>query len=81
MPLYFFDVTDNNKTTLDESGTDLINDTEARDQALSLLPNIARDLLPGTNRYEISVAIRDEHAKPFYEANLALNGRWWPGHR
>ena len=81
MPLYFFDVTDAGTIETDDFGTDLADDAEARDQAIGLLPDIARDVMPDGDRHEIAVAVRNEQGQVVYDANLTLHGRWWPGSR
>ena len=79
MPLYYLDVTDAGTTIADEFGTDLADDAEARAQAIGLLPDIAREVMPDGDRHEIAVAVRNEQGRAVYEATLTLHGRWWPG--
>jgi len=43
MPLSFFDVYDNDKLVTDDISVELGSLTKVREQALSLLPDIARD--------------------------------------
>ena len=81
MPLYFFDLTDAGATVVDDTGTDLTDDAEARNEAIGLLPDIARDVMPDGDRHEITVAVRSERGQVVYEASLTLHGRWWPGQR
>ncbi len=81
MPRYFFDITDAGRLTRDDHGIDLVSDEEARDQAISLLPAIARDELPDGDQHEFVAAARNESGQVVYEANLTLHGRWWPGRR
>lgn len=81
MPHYFFDVTNGGAATPDDVGVDLADDDEARDEAVSLLPDIARDELPDGDEHEFVVSVRDERGEVVYEASLSLHGRWWPGRR
>ncbi len=81
MPEYYFDVTDAGNLSRDEIGTDLRDDAEARDEAISLLPAIARETFPDGDRHEIVVTARNEAGEVVYDANLTLHGRWWPGRR
>ncbi len=81
VPRYFFDITDAGDTIRDEHGIDLADDDEARDQAISLLPAIARDALPDGDDHEFVATARNKAGAVVYEANLTLHGRWWPGRR
>lgn len=81
MSRYFFDVTDGGILTRDEIGADLASDDEARDEALGLLPNLAREVMPGGDQHEIRTTVRNEDGAVVYEATLSLIGRWWPGRR
>lgn len=81
MPRYFFDITDAGVFTRDEFGDDCEDDKDARDQAVSLLPEIARAEFPAGDQHEFVAAVRNEAGQVVYEASLALNGRWWPGRR
>ncbi|MGI4765356.1 MAG: DUF6894 family protein [Janthinobacterium lividum] len=81
MPRYFFDITDAGRLTRDQYGIELLGDQEARDQAIALLPAIARDELPDGDRHEFVAAARNLAGEVVYEANLTLHGRWWPGRR
>jgi hypothetical protein len=81
MPRYFFDVTNGGHLTRDDHGIELVDDEEARDQAIALLPDIARDELPDGDEHEFVAAARNETGEVVYEANLTLHGRWRPGRR
>ena len=81
MPTYFFDIIDGGNVTSDQFGVDLENDDEAREQAIALLPSIARDALPDGDEHEFVATVRNEQDQVVYEASLALRGRWWPGRR
>lgn len=81
MPRYFFDVTSAGHLTRDEHGVDLASDQEARDQAIALLPDIARDELPDGDEHVFVAAARSETGDVVYQANLTLHGRWGPGRR
>ncbi len=79
MPKYYFDVTDAGNLTRDEVGVELNDDDVARDQAIGLLPAIARETFPDGDRHEIVVTARNEAGAVVHDANLTLHGRWWPG--
>lgn len=81
MPRYFFDIIDAGRLTRDEFGDDLADDEEARDQAISLVADIAREGLPDGDRHEFIARARNERGETVYEASLALDGNWWPGRR
>ena len=67
MPLYFFDVIDNG--VLNREGFH-----EARDQAIVLLPDIARDELPDGERHTFACWVRDERDRVIYRGTLTYEG-------
>ena len=81
VPRYYFDITDAGHLARDEHGSECADDRDARDQAISLLPDIARDELPDGDQHKFVATVRNESGQIVYEASLALNGRWWPGRR
>ncbi len=78
MPRYFFDIHNAGDFTPDKYGIDLDDDEEARSQAISLLPEMAREELPDGDQHEFAVKARNEEGTVVYEASLTLNGRWRP---
>lgn len=81
MPRHFFDIRDAGALTRDGDGAECDNDGDARNQAISLLPDLARDAFPDGDQHEFVATVRNEAGQVVYEANLALSGRWWPGRR
>jgi hypothetical protein len=81
VPLYFFDIAGSGGTSPDPSGIDLLDDSEARDQAIALLPDIARNELPDGDQHKFVATARNERGEVVYEASLALHGTWWPSSR
>jgi Domain of unknown function (DUF6894) len=76
MPRYFFDVDDGGDAQRDEVGTDLGSLDEVRAEAISLLPNIARDEVPDGDNQTFAVLVRDDSGRPIFEASLVLSARW-----
>ncbi len=60
VPEYSFDITDAGDTIRDEHGIDLADESDARDQAISLLPEIARDASPDGDDHEFVAKARNE---------------------
>ncbi len=79
MARYHFDVIDAGNLTRDHFGVDLVDDNEARDQAIALLPEMARTELPDGDQHEFVAIARNKQGETVYEASLALNGKWRPG--
>jgi hypothetical protein len=75
MPRYFFDIDDGERRTPDDLGLEL-SLWEARDQAVAVLPDIARDVLPDGERRDFVSSVRDESGQVVYTATLSLVGRW-----
>ena len=74
MPLYFFDVIDNGVLNRDEFGVDLEGFQDARDQAIALLPDIARAELPDGERHTFACWVRDERGRVIYRGTLTYEG-------
>lgn len=77
MGQFFFDSHDNGRTARDEEGMDLADRDAAREQALSALPDIARDVLPRDgDRRDMIVDVRDASGRIVFTATLSLVARW-----
>ena len=75
VPKFFFDIHDGELTT-DDVGTDLPDLSAARDQAVTVLPDIARDELPDGDERVFQVVVRDEDGKPVFKATMSLRCRF-----
>lgn len=73
---YYFDVDDGDQKSHDQEGTRLADRQAARIQALSLLPEIARDIYPSSDRRVLSCRVRDENGNGIFIATLSLVGEW-----
>ena len=71
MPLYFFDTRDGEDFTQDESGLELPDLLEAKATAAASLAELARDVLPGSERRILIVEVR-EGGRPVLEARLTF---------
>jgi hypothetical protein len=77
MPRYFFDTDDGESHARDQDGLELSDPWEARDMALAVLPDIARDVIPrGDRRRNIVSIVRDESGEVMYSARLSLSAEW-----
>lgn len=76
MPLFYFDISDGERLVRDEEGTELADDQAARNEAIGVLPDIARDELPDGDRREFSSEVRDASGKVIFRATLSLVARW-----
>ena len=76
MPRYFFDIDDGDRRTLDDEGFDLPGLQEARDEAIRVLPDIARDVLPDGDHRNFVVTVRAEGGLPVFRATLSLVAKW-----
>ncbi len=74
MPRFFFDVRDATGFHRDEFGDEFASFEEARDQAQSLLPDIAREELPNGELHIIACDIRDEADRIVYRGKLTFEG-------
>jgi hypothetical protein len=64
MPLFYFDVRDDEKVTTDEQGMHFNGIEGARDEATRGLAEMAKDVLPGAARRRLSIVVRDEAKEP-----------------
>ena len=76
MPTFYFDISDGNRRIQDDEGTELSDIHAARNQAICVLPDIARDELPDGNHREFSSVVRDASGKIIFKATLSLAAEW-----
>ena len=76
MPIFYFDIYDNGQLSRDDHGFDLETVAEARDQAIGLLPNLARDELPDGEHHSFVCVVRDAANAQLYRASLIFEGLW-----
>ena len=74
MPKYFFDFQDGSLILPDEEGSNLSGFEEAREEAIALLPQVARDRLPDGEHREFIATVRDESGVSLYRASLIFHG-------
>ena len=74
MPKYFVDFQDGDVLHPDEEGSDLFGFEEAREEAIALLPQVARDKLPDGEHREFIATVRDESGVALYRASLIFHG-------
>jgi hypothetical protein len=80
MPRFFFDIDDGERIHRDDEGLDFANAELARDNAVSALPDIARDVMPDGQRRDFIVTMRDESGTPMFRASLSLRAEWLKAH-
>jgi hypothetical protein len=72
MPRFFFDSDDGEHLLVDDVGQDMPSFPAARDEAIRVLPDIARDMLPdGDERTFVSI-IKDLDGKQICKATLVF---------
>lgn len=74
MPRYYFDITDSGGHHRDDTGVDLADFEEAREQAQGLLPDIAREQLPDGELHSITCDVRDEAGRVVYRGTITYQG-------
>ena len=75
MPLFFFDITDGG-LILDDLGTEFPNAHAARDAAIKVLPDVARDTIGEGEGREVVVLMRDDANRALFTAALTLTAKW-----
>ena len=74
MPCYFIDFRDGDDVVIDTIGSDVPGFEEARDEAIELLPQVAKDRLPDGEHREFVATVRDEAGTQLYRATLTFHG-------
>jgi hypothetical protein len=72
MARFFFDIDDGPNRSNDDTGLDFPDRETARDNAVSALPDIARDVMPDGMKRDFAVTMRDEDGTPIFRATLAF---------
>jgi hypothetical protein len=72
MPRFYFDFTNGQKDTRDDTGTFFPGLKEARAAAIKLLPDVAQEELPDGDQHVFSVRLRDENGRYVFHATLSL---------
>lgn len=76
MPFYYFDIDDGHELTRDDTGVEFADLQAARDAAISILPEVAREILPDGDMREIVSTLRDESGRNVFRATLSLQTVW-----
>ena len=76
MPRYFFDIDDGERRSLNEDGLEFAGPWEARANAIAVLPDIAREVMPDGNRREMVSTVRNEGGDVMFTAKLSLVAEW-----
>ncbi len=78
MPRFFIDTDDGDVRVHDDEGFDLADAEAARREAMTVLPDMARDKLPDGDRRTFVATVRDEAGSVLYSATLTLVGLSFP---
>ncbi|MBL8584661.1 MAG: hypothetical protein JNL61_20845 [Rhizobiaceae bacterium] len=76
MSRYYFDLITAEGMTDDDHGQEMASREVLRKEAIQLLPDIARDELPGGDEECFTVRVRDTDGRYVFEACLILRARW-----
>jgi hypothetical protein len=76
MAKYFFDINDGENRHCDADGLELADREAARREAISTLPDVAREELPDGNERTFVCLVRDESGNTIFEARLSLHAEW-----
>jgi hypothetical protein len=75
MPRFFFDIQDG-QLIPDDIGTEFPNAHAARDAAIRILPDIAREEMSLGKSRQVAVLMRDETGQALFAASLILSAEW-----
>jgi len=73
MPRYFIDTSDQDVFCRDEEGKEYANLDDARAEAVQVLPDMARDVLPDGDAQIILAIVRDDEGRSVLQAALSFH--------
>jgi hypothetical protein len=76
MARYYIDLINGHGLVLDDVGQEFASRESASKEAVHVLPEIALDEARDVQGINISVKVRDETGRYFFEASLQLEARW-----
>ncbi|MDP9836750.1 hypothetical protein J2T09_001495 [Neorhizobium huautlense] len=76
MPRYFFDIHNGDGPSRDEHGMELASDRKIMQEMSRIALDIARDELPGQERGEISIFVRDDGGREVCSTHLSFRTEW-----
>jgi hypothetical protein len=76
VPHFFFDINDGEHVTFDDVGLDFSDAARAKDNAVSTLPDVARDVMPDGAKRDFIVTMRDGSGTSIFRASLSLRTEW-----
>jgi hypothetical protein len=72
MPHYYFDTRDGPELLRDEEGIELDGIQAARDEATRGLADLSKEAIPGSERRELAIEVRDRWSRPLLRAALSF---------
>jgi len=72
VPLYFFDVVEDDRHMVDDEGTELDNQEAARLEAIQAMAELANDRLPGLSRKHAKMIVRDDAERHIFELEFTF---------
>ena len=72
MPRYFFDMRDNEAFTRDDVGLEYSDIQTVKAEATRALAEMARDIVPATDRRELAIEVHDQSNRPVLRAMLTF---------
>ena len=76
MPMFFFETFDGEVSHFDRDGLDCPSKEHARREALSAIPDMARDTILNGDFRVFRSLVRDACGTVVYEASMTFVGRW-----
>lgn len=81
VPRYYFDTDDGRRKISDEEGADLSDSLQAREEAINIVVEFARDGLLDGDQRTVHCKVRDEAGASVLAASLSLNAAWGSGQK
>lgn len=76
MPRYYFDIHNGHGPSRDEHGVELSSDHNIVREMSRIVLDIARDELPGQERGEISIFVRDDTGQEVCATHVSFRTEW-----
>ena len=76
IPLYYLDFHDGYRHCFDDDGQEFPDINKARDEAISTLLDVVRDVRPAGDRRDCITNVAEESGKIVFRARLSLTPEW-----
>src|SRR5690349_8380141 len=81
VPRYRFDIDDGRRNIADTEGSNLLDREQAREEAINIALELARDGLPDGDQRTVLCKVRDDAGALVLRVSLSINAEWNSGQK